>query len=61
MTKQERKNFDELQNIVSWLLEYAEYDEVLSDGEDERKYSFPNVVISITESEKKNLEKIINF
>jgi len=49
----------ELANVVSELLEYAEYDEQLSKMNGEKTYNFNNVVMMMTEKELKKLKKII--
>ncbi len=47
-----------LQSFVEDVLHYAELDELLSD-ENENVYTFGNIVVSISESELKELKEII--
>lgn len=54
-----RDDFTKLKSVVSWLLEYAEYDEMLSEDESLAWFSFPNVVMSYDENELADLQKIV--
>lgn len=50
-----------MKSLLRWFFEYIEKDEALTSFADETIYTFPNVVISMTENEIKEMKKIIRF
>jgi len=61
MTRKQHKDFLELQWFTAWVFEYIEFDEIMTNYNGEKTYTFPNVVVSISEKEKKNIERILKL
>ena len=55
-----KKDISELVFMVRWLLEYAEFDEDLTEIRDEKTYNFNSTVIAISKEQKDILEEIVN-
>jgi len=56
--KAREENF-KMKRILGWFLDYAEEDDYLTKENGEKTYTFPNVVISMSEEDFNEMKKIV--